>query len=115
MYTVISMRFFENDIVRAQSAELVETNEDLQDLIASGRLNSPEGNLQFMSKVHRLIELQEQLYFRASYSDDEDAREFVNAFRKSFPLVAVQGETDVTQAFRRMKEELKRMIELSDS
>ena len=68
-----------------------------------------------MSKVHRLIELQEQLYFRASYSDDEDAQEFVNAFRKSFPLVAVQGETDVTQAFRRMKEELKRMIELSDS
>ena len=109
------MRFFENDIVRAQSAELVETNEDLQDLIASRRLNSTEGNLQFMSKVHRLIELQEQLYFRASYSDDEDAQEFVKAFQKSFPLVAVQGETDVTQAFRRMKEELKRMIELSDS
>ena len=74
MYTVISMRFFDNDVVRAQAAELVETNEDLQDLIASGRLNSPEGNLQFMSKVHILIELQEQLYFRASYSADEDAQ-----------------------------------------
>ena len=109
------MRFFENDIVRAQSAELVETNEDLQDLIASGRLNSPEGNLQFMSKVHRLIELQEQLYFRASYSDENDAKEFVSQFNRSLPYVAVKGETDVSQSFRRMKEELKRMIELSDS
>ena len=115
MYTVISMRFFDNDVVRAQAAELVETNEDLQDLILGGGLKSPEGNLQFMSKVHRLIELQEQLYFRASYSDEKDAQEFVESFNKSFPYVAAQGETDVTQSFRRMKEELKRMIELSDT
>ena len=106
------MRFFDNDIVRAQSAELVETNEDLQDLVVGGGLQSPEGTYHFMSKVHRLIELQEQLYFRASYSDDPDAKEFVEAFQKSFPLVAVQGETDVTQSFRRMKEELVRMLEM---
>lgn len=106
------MRFFDNDIVRAQSAELVETNEDLQDLVMSGGLNSPSGTHQFISKVHRMIELQEQLYFRASYSDEKDAKEFVDAFDQSFPHVAVQGETDVTQSFRRMKEELIRMMEM---
>ena len=115
MYTVISMRFFDNDVVRAQAAELVETNEDLQDLILGGGLKTPEGNVEFMSKVHRMIELQEQLYFRASYSSEDDAKEFIEAFQKSFPFVAIQGETDVTQSFRRMKEELKRMIELSNS
>ena len=115
MYTVISMRFFDNDVVRAQAAELVETNEDLQDLILDGGLKTPEGNIEFMSKVHRMIELQEQLYFRASYSDEDDAKEFVSQFNRSLPYVAVEGETDVSQSFKRMKEELKRMIELSDS
>ena len=45
MYTVISMRFFDNDVVRAQAAELGETYEDLQDLILGGGLKSPEGNV----------------------------------------------------------------------
>jgi len=62
-----------------------------------------------------MIELQEQLYFRASYSDENDAKEFVSQFNRSLPYVAAEGETDVSQSFRRMKEELKRMIELSDS
>ena len=115
MYTVISMRFFDNDVVRAQAAELVETNEDLQDLILDGGLKTTEGNIEFMSKVHRMIELQEQLYFRASHSGEKDAKEFVQQFNRSLPYVAVEGETDVSQSFRRMKEELKRMIELSDS
>ena len=55
------MRFFDNHVVRAQAAELVETNEDLQDLILGGGLKTPEGNVEFMSKVHRMIELKEQL------------------------------------------------------
>ena len=108
------MEFFANELVRTQAAELMEVNEDLQYLIKSTKFGKPETADRFLSMVERLIELQEMLYFRASYSDCEDAKEFVDALKESLPFIARDGETDVGQAFRRMKEDILTMKEMVD-
>ncbi len=108
------MQFFDNEIIRSESAEMMQTYEDLVDLMGSAKFRSPEGLNQYLVKISRMIELQEMIYFRAKYSSEEDAQEFVNFLNSSFPLVAVKGETDVTKSFRRMRSDIERMKESID-
>lgn len=103
------MQFFDNDIVRSEASEMMQTYEDIVDLMGSAKFKSPEGLNLYLTKVSRMIELQEMIYFRARYSSEEDAQEFVKFLNMSFPLVAVEGETDVTESFRRMKSDIERM------
>ena len=103
------MQFFDNEIVRSEAAEMMLTYEDIVDLMRSVKFKSQEGLELYLNKVSRMIELQEMIYFRAKYSSEEDAQEFVTFLNMSFPLVAVDGETDVTDSFRRMKSDIERM------
>ena len=109
MYSVKVMQFFDNEIVRSEAAEMMQIYEDIVDLMGSAKFKSPEGLELYLNKVSRMIELQEMIYFRAKYSSEEDAQEFVTFLNMSFPLVAVEGETDVTESFRRMKSDIERM------
>lgn len=107
------MDFFENEIVRSESAELMEIYEDLRSLMMSSRFHSEEGGLEYINLLERLLELQEMLYFRAKYSNEDDAKEFVEMLSRTLPFVAKEGETDASQVFRRMREEiadLKKLI-----
>mgnify|MGYP001182872308 FL=1 len=108
------MQFFDNDIVRSQSAELMSTYEDLQTLISSHKLRTKEGTELYLKKMFRLLELQEMLYFRATYSEEGDAKEYIKIINKTFPLVALEDETDPFQTFRRMKSELMKLKEQAE-
>lgn len=103
------MQFFDNEIVRAEATEMMQTYEDIVDLMRSAKFKSPEGLDSYLTKISRMIELQEMIYFRAKYSGAGDAKEFVDFLNKSFPLVAMEGETDVLESFRRMKSDIEKM------
>ena len=108
------MQFFDNDIVRSNSTELMITYEDLIDLMQSDRFRTKEGRDEYLKKMSRLLELQEMLYFRAVYSEEGDAKEYIDVIKKTFPLVAQEGETDPFQTFRRMKRELALLKQQAD-
>jgi len=103
------MDFFDNEIIRSESAELMRTFEDIQDLLASYKFITPEGGKKYLSLMERLLELQEMIYFRARYSDESDAKEFVDVLDGSMRWVAQEGETDPIQVFRRMRQEIASM------
>ncbi len=108
------MQFFDNDLVRSQSAELMSIYEDIQDLINSHKFRTKEGAELYLTKMFRLLELQEMIYFRAIYSEEGDAKEYIKVINKTFPLVAQKDETDPFQTFRRMKSELMKLKEQSE-
>lgn len=103
------MDFFDNEIIRAEAAELMETFEELQSLLMSEKFRTQEGGLRYLNLVERLLELQEMIFFRARYSKEEDAKEYIKVLNKTLPIVSREGETDPSQVFRRMKQELAEM------
>lgn len=103
------MDFFDNEIIRAEAAELMETFEELQSLLMSEKFRTQEGGLRYLNLVERLLELQEMIFFRARYSKEEDAKEYIEVLNKTLPIVSREGETDPSQVFRRMKQELAQM------
>ena len=103
------MDFFDNEIIRAEAAELMETFEELQLLLMSEKFRNQEGGLRYLNLVQRLLELQEMIFFRARYSKEEDAKEYIEVLNKTLPIVSREGETDPSQVFRRMKQELAEM------
>lgn len=106
------MQFFDNELVRAQATELMTIYEDLQDLMHSHKFNTEEGATEYLDKMTRMIDLQEMIYFRAKYSDEVDAKEYLNVIDVSLPLVAREDEKDPTQTFRRMKAELEKLKQM---
>ena len=103
------MDFFDNEIIRAESAELMETFQEIQSLLMSQKFRSQEGGLRYLQLMERLLELQEMIFFRAKYSKEEDAKEYIEVLNKTLPFVSKEGETDPSQVFRRMKQELADM------
>ena len=103
------MDFFDNEIIRAEAAELMETFEELQSLLMSEKFRTQEGGLRYLNLVERLLELQEMIFFRARYSKEEDAKEYIKVLNKTLLIVSREGETDPSQVFRRMKQELAEM------
>lgn len=103
------MDFFDNEIIRAEAAELMETFEELKSLLMSQKFRSQEGGLRYLQLMERLLELQEMIFFRARYSKEEDAKEYIEVLNKTLPIVSREGETDPSQVFRRMKQELAQM------
>jgi len=103
------MDFFDNEIIRAEAAELMETFEEIQSLLLSSKFRTQEGSLRYLNLVERLLELQEMIFFRAKYSKEEDAKEYIEVLNKTLPMVSKEGETDPSQVFRRMKQDLAEM------
>lgn len=103
------MDFFDNEIIRAEAAELMETFQEIQSLLMSQKFRSQEGGLRYLQLMERLLELQEMIFFRAKYSKEEDAKEYIEVLNKTLPIVSKEGETDPSQVFRRMKQELADM------
>ena len=101
------MQFFDHDIVRSEAAELMRIQEDLNDLFNSGKFRTPEGREVYFFLMERLLDIQEIVYFRAKYSELDDAKEYVEMLKNHLPLVARDGEYDVSQVYSRMKRDLR--------
>jgi hypothetical protein len=101
------MQFFDYDIVRSESAELMRIQEDLKDLFGSKKFHTQEGKKGYFFLMERLLDIQEVIYFRAKYSDTDDAKEYIRMLNKNLHLVARDEETTVSEVYKRMKRDLK--------
>ena len=105
------MQFFDHDIVRSEAAELMRIQEDLNDLFSSGKFRTKEGREVYFFLMERLLDIQHVIYFRARYSDHDDAKEYIKMLQDHLHLVARDGEHDVFQVYERMKRDLKHLKE----
>lgn len=101
------MRFFDYDIVRSESAELMRIQEDLKDLFGSEKFHTHEGRECYFFLMERLLDIQEVIYFRAKYSDTDDAKEYIKMLNENLHLVSRDGEKTVSDVYKRMKRDLK--------
>lgn len=107
------MAFFDNPIIRAESVELFDVYQRLVDLSSRGTTLNHEEKIEYLEKVGRVIELQKVLYFRAKYSDEEDAVDFIEYLKHSAKLLGYTNG-DVDECFVTMQADVERALDLLD-
>ena len=107
------MAFFDNPIIRAESVQLFEIYQRLVDLSSRGMTLDNEEKKEYLDKVGRVIELQKVLYFRAKYSEDDDAFEFIQYLKQSARLLGYTNG-DIDECFVSMQADVERALELLD-
>lgn len=107
------MSFFDNPIIRAESVQLFEIYQKLVDLSSRGMTLDHEEKKEYLEKVSRIIELQKVLYFRAKYSEDDDAFEFIQYLKQSARLLGYTNG-DIDECFVSMQADVERALELLD-
>ena len=107
------MAFFDNPIIRAESVQLLEIYQRLVDLSSRGMTLDNEEKKEYLEKVGRVIELQKVLYFRAKYSEDDDAFEFIQYLKQSARLLGYTNG-DIDECFVSMQADVERALELLD-
>ena len=105
------MAFFDNPIIRAESVQLFEIYQRLVDLSSRGMTLDNEEKKEYLEKVGRVIELQKVLYFRAKYSEDDDAFEFIQYLKNSARLLGYSNG-DVDECFVSMQADIEKAIDL---
>jgi hypothetical protein len=108
------MSFFEQDLIRDELTEMTELYHELAKIMYSPYEKSQTTRRDCLTKLERLVELQELLYFRAKYSSDEEAEEFVGMLKTSATFLGVPPDVDVSQIFTHMKEDIIRAKEALD-
>jgi hypothetical protein len=108
------MSFFEQDLIRDELTEMTELYHEISAIMHGSDDKSEETRKDCLDKLERLVELQELLYFRAKYSSDQEAEEFVSMLRTSATFLGVPPEVDVSQIFTHMKEDIIRAKEALD-
>ena len=101
------MAFFDNPIIRAESVQLFEIYQRLVDLSSRGMTLDNEEKKEYLEKVGRVIELQKVLYFRAKYSEDDDAFEFIQYLKQSARLLGYTNG-DIDECFVSMRADVER-------
>ena len=107
------MAFFDNPIIRAESVQLFEIYQRLVDLSSRGMTLDNEEKKEYLEKVGRVIELQKVLYFRAKYSEDDEAFEFIQYLKQSARLLGYTNG-DIDECFVSMQADVERALELLD-
>jgi hypothetical protein len=108
------MSFFEEELIRDELEEMSKLYQEISFLMYSPHEKSEDDRKECLEKLERLVELQELLYFRAKYSSDNDAEEFVEMLRASAVFLGVSSDTDVSQIFAQMKKDISKAKERLD-
>lgn len=108
------MSFFEEDLIRDELEEMTKLYQEISFLMYSPYEKTEDDRKECLEKLERLVELQELLYFRAKYSSDQEAEEFVEMLRASAAFLGVPSDVDVSQIFTQMKEDISKAKERLD-
>jgi hypothetical protein len=109
------MSFFEQDIIKNELEEMMSLYMEIRENITTPYKQSLELKKECLTKLERLVELQEFLYFRAKYSDDSEAKEFASMLRDSAIFLGISPGTDLTEIFSNMKQDIASALEKLDN
>jgi len=87
------MAFFDEAHIRAEAAELFDLYQRLMQLSMGGCITM-ETKIEYLEKISRVVELQKIMYFRAKYSEEKDAAEFVQHLTQCANMLGYDGHID---------------------
>ena len=99
------MAFFDEVPIRAEAAELFDLYQSMMRLSMGGLLNM-EQKQDYLDKMTRIVELQKIMYFRAKYSEEDDAFEFIQHMKQCSRILGYDG--DVDEVFTAMESDLNK-------
>jgi hypothetical protein len=100
------MSFFEQELIRNELEEMTSLYAEIRESLSSPWKQTLDNRKECLDKLERLVELQEFLYFRAKYSDDSEAKDFANMLRDSAVFLGISPETDLSQIFSHMRQDI---------
>lgn len=103
------MAFFDEATVRAEAAELFDLYQSMMRLSVGG-LYGMEQKQEYLDNLKRIIEIQKIMHFRAKYSDEPDADDFVGHLKTCSEVLGYKGNVD--EVFLAMEADLNRAQEV---
>ena len=97
------MAFFDDVPIRAENAELFDLYQRMIQ-ISMGGMSSMKLKEEYLDKLTRIIELQKIMYFRAKYSEEDDAFEFCQHLKQCANVLGYDGDIDET--FKAMEQDV---------
>ncbi len=99
------MAFFDDVPIRAEAVELFDKYQTLMQ-ISAGEIGKKETAEKYIDNLERVIELQQVMYFRAKYSEEDDAFEFCQHLKQCANMLGYDG--DVEEVFTNMQSDISK-------
>lgn len=103
------MAFFDEIPIRAEAAELFDLYQRMMQL-SMGGLHNMKLKEEYLDKLTRILELQKVMYFRAKYSEEDDAFDFCQHLKQCANMLGYEG--DVEETFKAMENDVVSCREL---
>ena len=108
------MSFFDSEVVRAEMAEISESQEDVYKNVFKFPSMNKEQKVQHVEMLEKLLEKQKVLYTRLSLSDDPEAKLMKDKIIESATMMGLPPGTDMSVIFNNMSKMLDVMKQQID-
>ena len=101
------MNFFQSEVVQK---ELHDMQELYMDINRMGLMLNVEQKRDQLTKMLRLIELQQTMYMRVILSEDPDAKQLVDQVKNAAQMLGMPPEDIGPQFYDKLKDNVRKMI-----
>ena len=102
------MNFFQSEVVQK---ELHDMQELYMDINRMGLMLNVEQKRDQLTKMLRLIELQQTMYMRVILSEDPDAKQLVDQVKNAASMLGMPPEEIGPQFYDKLKDNVNKMID----
>ena len=102
------MNFFQSEVVQK---ELHDMQELYMDINRMGLMLNVEQKRDQLTKMLRLIELQQTMYMRVILSEDPDAKQLVDQVKNAAQMLGMPPEEIGPQFYDKLKDNVNKMID----
>ena len=102
------MNFFQSEVVQK---ELHDMQELYMDINRMGLMLNVEQKRDQLTKMLRLIELQQTMYMRVILSEDPDAKQLVDQVKNAAQMLGMPPEDIGPQFYDKLKDNVNKMID----
>jgi len=102
------MNFFQSEVVQK---ELHDMQELYMDINRMGLMLNVEQKRDQLTKMLRLIELQQTMYMRVTLSEDPEAKKLVDQVKQAAQMLGMPPEDVGPQFYEKLKDNVYKMID----
>ena len=102
------MNFFQSEVVQK---ELHDMQELYMDINRMGLMLNVEQKRDQLTKMLRLIELQQTMYMRVTLSEDPEAKKLVDLVKQAAQMLGMPPEDVGPQFYEKLKDNVYKMID----
>ena len=102
------MKFFQSEVVQRELAQMQDLYMDINRM---GLMLNVEQKRDQLTKMLRLIELQQTMYMRVILSEDPDAKQLVDQVKNAAQMLGMPPEDIGPQFYDKLKDNVNKMID----